>query len=266
MTDSVIDIADVSKRFMIRFNPNPSIKSRFVGIFNPRYREKATEFWALRDIELTVRAGDSIGIIGPNGSGKSTLFKLIAGVMAPTTGTIRTRGRISPLIELGVGFHPELTGSENVYLNTSFYGITRKDTDKLFQDILEFSEIGDFINVPIKNYSSGMVMRLAFSIAIYTVPDILLVDEILAVGDAAFSEKCLAKMKAFMEEGRTFVLVSHSGPQIVEMCKRTILLWKGRIIAEGPSAPVVEKYADVLSNGGPDWEGIWHPPTEKAPF
>jgi ABC-type polysaccharide/polyol phosphate transport system ATPase subunit len=254
--EPVIELSGVSKRFMIRFNPNPSIKSKFVGIFYSRYREKVTPFWALRDIHLRVMPGESVGIMGPNGSGKSTMFKLIAGIMPPTEGVIHTSGVISPLIELGVGFNPELTGKENVFLNTSFYGISRTETEAIFPDILAFSEIGDFINVPIKNYSSGMVMRLAFSIAVHTAPDILLVDEILAVGDAKFSLKCLDWMQAFKESGKTFVLVSHSPDQVIAMCERAVLLWKGRIIAEGPSPGVVEAYSEVNAKGGPDWEGV----------
>lgn len=255
MADTVIHLEGVSKRFLIRFNPNPSLKSKFVGLFHPRYREKATPFWALRDIDFSVRPGESVGIMGPNGSGKSTIFKLIAGIMPPTGGSLRTRGAISPLIELGVGFHPELTGRENVFLNTSFYGFTRRATQELFEDIVAFSEIGDFVHVPIKNYSSGMIMRLAFAIAVHTAPDILLVDEILAVGDAAFAQKCLEWMKRFQASGKTFVLVSHTPSQVEEMCERAVLLWKGRIVAEGPSAEVVRTYAEVSARGGPDWEG-----------
>ncbi len=256
MAAPVIELRDVSKLFMIRFNPNPSLKSKFVGLFHQRYREKVTLFRALKNINIKVLPGESLGIMGPNGSGKSTMFKLIAGIMLPSEGEVLTQGMISPLIELGVGFNPELTGRENVFLNTSFYGFSRKATNRLFGNIVEFSEIGDFINVPIKNYSSGMTMRLAFAIAVHTAPDILLVDEILAVGDAHFSRKCLDWMMAFKKSGKTFVLVSHSPEQIVAMCERSVLLWRGAIIAEGPSHAVVDAYNDVNRKGDPDWEGV----------
>ncbi|MHC4778376.1 MAG: ABC transporter ATP-binding protein [Planctomycetota bacterium] len=241
---------------MIRFNPNPSIKSRFVGIFNSRYREKVTQFWALKDIDFRIMRGESVGIVGPNGSGKSTLFKLIAGIIKPSEGRIQTRGLISPLIELGVGFNPDLTGRENVYLNTTFYCISKKATDEIFPEILEFSEIGDFINVPIKNYSSGMIMRLAFSIAIKIVPDILLDDEVFSVGDASFQQKCLDWMRGFKERGNTIVLVSHNRNHVTQMCERSLLAWKGRIIADGPSSQILDTYDRVVSLGDPDWEGV----------
>ncbi len=245
--DPVVELLNVSKKFRVKFNPNPSIKSKFIGLFHSRYREKVEDFWVLRDVSMSVMPGESVGIIGPNGSGKSTLFKLVSGIMPVTEGTLVTRGLVAPLIELGVGFHPELTGRENVFLNTSFYGIARKKTESMFKDILEFSELGDFINIPLKNYSSGMVMRLGFSIAVHTAPDILLVDEILSVGDQDFQAKCLDRMRQFRKQGKTFVFISHGMGQIVDMCRRTYLLWNGRIAAEGPSAEIVETYARMVA-------------------
>ncbi|MHC4909468.1 MAG: ABC transporter ATP-binding protein [Planctomycetota bacterium] len=245
--EPVIELSGVSKRFLVGINRSPSLKSKFIGIFRPRYRDDVREFWALRDVDLRVHPGDSVGIIGPNGSGKSTLFRLIAGILRPTHGSLHTRGRIAPMIELGVGFHTELTGLENIFLSTSYYGITRKETERLVDDIVGFSELGDFIETPLKNYSSGMVMRLGFAVAIHTLPDILLVDEILAVGDKRFQAKCLARMTEFSRRGRTFVLISHDLGQVARMCARTILLWNGRVLAEGPSDEIVERYSEMTS-------------------
>jgi ABC-type polysaccharide/polyol phosphate transport system ATPase subunit len=247
MTEPVIQLTDVSKRFLLRLNRSASIKSKLIGLVNTRYREQIREFWALRDLNLRIEPGESVGIIGPNGSGKSTLFKLIAGIIPVTSGTIVTHGRIAPMIELGVGFHLELTGRENIFLNTSFYGISRTETASLIERIVEFAEIGEFIDSPLKNYSTGMVMRLGFAISIHTAPDILLVDEILAVGDQHFQQKCLKRMQRFREDGRTFVFVSHSLDQIVRMCDRSLLLWNGRVLADGPSAQTVQRYEELLA-------------------
>jgi len=240
--EPVIELSGVSKCFQIRLNHSPSLKSKFVGLVNRRYRERRRELMALDGIDLSARAGEAVAILGPNGSGKSTLFKLIAGIMPPSSGVVRTRGLIAPMIELGVGFHPELTGLENIFLNTSFYGISRKQTELLVERIVEFSELGDFVASAIKNYSSGMAVRLAFAIAVHTAPDILLIDEILSVGDKRFQEKCRAQMHRFRQEGRTFVLVSHSMGDVIEMCERAVFLHHGRIVAEGPVAEIVELY------------------------
>lgn len=184
-------------------------------------------FWALKDLNLTVRAGESVGITGPNGSGKSTLLKLIAGVTKPTKGKITVHGRIAPLIELGAGFHPELTGRENIYLNGVILGLSRQAVESKFKEIVNFAQLADFIDVPVKHYSSGMYLRLAFSVAVHTEPDILLVDEILAVGDQAFQKKCLKKIKSFQKSGKTLLLVSHSPAQIRAICSRVIKLGSG---------------------------------------
>ncbi len=242
---TVIACKGVSKHFLIGVNRMPSLKSKFIGVFKPQYRDQIRELWALRDIDLEIQAGESVGIIGPNGSGKSTLFKLIGGILRPTHGTVVTEGRIAPMIELGVGFHNEMTGLENIYLNTSYYGMSRKQTNAILDDIVEFSELGEFVGTPIKNYSTGMVMRLGFSIAIHTAPDILLVDEILAVGDKDFREKCLARMTELQRSGRTFVMVSHDAHEVRRMCARAILLWQGRILADGPSDEVVDRYESL---------------------
>lgn len=203
------------------------LKEAFLDIFRP---QKQDDFWAVKDISFEIKKGESVGIIGVNGSGKSTILKLIAGVLVPTKGSVLVNGKISPLIELGAGFHPELTGRENVYLNGTILGLTKKEVDEKFNEIVEFSGIGDFIDTPVKHYSSGMYMRLGFAIAINVEPDILLIDEILAVGDAAFQKKCLEKMKEFHEKGITIIFISHSMDLVENFCERKILIDRGKII------------------------------------
>ena len=205
--------------------------------------QKAVEtFWALKDINLEIKKGETIGIIGPNGSGKSTLLKLIAGVTKPTKGKINVKGRIAPLIELGAGFHPELTGRENIYLNGVILGLKRKEIDEKLEEIVNFAELWEFIDQPIKHYSSGMYLRLAFSVAVHTNPEILLIDEILAVGDSAFQKKCFKKMEEFKEKGVTIVLVSHNLKQIKSFSKRVVYLSDGKIIIDGQAVKVSDKY------------------------
>lgn len=231
----VVDVNSVSKRFVIQ--KNKSLKER---VLNPRRsRTHRNEFWALDGIDLQIRAGETLGLIGPNGSGKSTLLKVIGGIIEPTSGQVRTRGRLAALLELGAGFHPDLTGRENVYLNAAILGISREQTDELFDDIVEFSGIADFIDTQVKFYSSGMYVRLAFAVAINVNPDVLLVDEVLAVGDEAFQRKCLDKIRQFQEQGRTIVLVSHSLDQIVDFCTRAVVLGHGHIVFDGPAEDAV---------------------------
>lgn len=186
-------------------------------------------FWALKDINLEIKPGETVGIMGPNGSGKSTLLKLIAGVSRPTKGSVGTAGRVAPLIELGAGFHPELTGRENVYLNGIILGMSRREVTAKFSEIVDFAELWDFIDSPIKHYSTGMYLRLAFSVAIHTDPDILLLDEILAVGDEKFQEKCLKKINQYIKRGTTMLFVSHDLKLVNRICSRTIVLQKGVI-------------------------------------
>ncbi len=215
------------------------LKQALLDFFKPQAQE---EFWALKDASFKVPIGQSIGIIGVNGSGKSTILKLIAGVLTPNKGKIEVNGRISPLIELGAGFHPELSGRDNIYLNGTILGLSKKEIDERFKDIVDFSEIADFIDTPVKHYSSGMYMRLGFSIAIHINPEILLVDEILAVGDIGFQEKCLKKMEQFHQNGVTIVIISHSMELVQRFCQRVILLDKGKIIDDGKSEKVIDKY------------------------
>ncbi len=206
-------------------------------------------FWALRGINFSVTRGQAVGIIGPNGAGKSTLLKILTRITPPTEGEVRLNGKVASLLEVGTGFHPELSGRENVYLNGAILGMTKKEITKKFDDIVEFSGIGDFIDTPVKRYSSGMYVRLAFSIAAHIEPDILLVDEVLAVGDAEFQKKCLGKMDEVTRSGgRTIIFVSHNMDAISRLCTKTILLDKGKIIASGDTDEVIGKYLSAGYN------------------
>jgi len=199
-------------------------------------------FWALQDVSFQVKAGETFGIVGPNGSGKSTLLKILAGVTAATKGDFKLGGKVAPLIELGAGFHPEMTGRENIYLNSIILGATREETTPKMQSIIDFSEIEDFIDQPVKHYSSGMYVRLAFAVAIHTDFDILLVDEVLAVGDEKFQKKCYDQMRQFKAQGKTIVLVSHSLATVKSFCDRAAYLKFGQLIASGDSATVTQAY------------------------
>lgn len=225
----VIRVDRVSKRFVIR--KDKSLKERIVN-FGRSNRHKE-DFWALRDVGFSIQSGSSVGLLGANGSGKSTLLKVIGGIIDPTDGTVERRGRLAALLELGAGFHPDLTGRENVYLNASILGLSKTQTDEYFDSIVDFSEIAEFIDTQVKFYSSGMYVRLAFAIAVHVDPDILLVDEVLAVGDEPFQEKCIAKIHEFQREGRTIVFVSHSAAQVSELCDRAIVLSHGRVVFDG---------------------------------
>jgi len=202
---------------------------------------------ALSHINFEIKKGESLGILGRNGSGKSTLLKLIAGVTKPSDGRITVNGRVAPLIELGAGFHPELTGRENVYLNGSILGIKRKTMNNLYHKIVDFAELNNFMDQPVKFYSSGMYMRLAFSVAVAEKPDILLVDEILAVGDVRFQEKCLIRVKEFQKAGSTLVLVTHSPSQIQTYCQKVLVLDAGKQFYFGKTQEGIEKYQELLA-------------------
>lgn len=202
-------------------------------------------FHALHDVSFTIAQGESVALIGRNGSGKSTSLKLMAGVTRPSEGEVMVRGRVSPLIELGAGFHPDLTGKENIYLNASILGMTNKEIGARFDEIVSFAELWDFIDTPVKRYSSGMYMRLGFSVAIHSHPDILLVDEVLSVGDAVFQEKCLTKMQEFQASGITIILVSHSLELVQSFCRRAILLHGGRLVCEGEPHEVADRYHEL---------------------
>jgi ABC-2 type transport system ATP-binding protein len=226
---TVIRVSGASKRFVIR--KEKSLKERLVNF--GRSNAHKDDFWALRHIDLEIQAGSTVGLIGPNGSGKSTLLKLIGGILQPTTGTVEHRGRLAALLELGAGFHPDLTGRENVYLNASILGLSRKQTDSFFDGIIEFSGIEPFIDTQVKFYSSGMYVRLAFAVAVHVDPDVLLVDEVLSVGDEPFQRKCMDRIRQFQQEGRTIVVVTHSLDQVADLCDRAIVLEHGEVQVDG---------------------------------
>lgn len=226
---SVISVTGASKRFVIR--KEKSLKERVVNF--GRSNKHKDDFWALKGINLEIEAGTTVGLIGPNGSGKSTLLKLIGGILQPTTGTVEHRGRLAALLELGAGFHPDLTGRENVFLNASILGLSTKQTARFFDPIVDFSGIEPFIDTQVKFYSSGMYVRLAFAVAVHVDPDVLLVDEVLAVGDEPFQRKCMDRIREFQNDGRTIVVVTHSLDQVAELCDRAVVLEHGEIQIDG---------------------------------
>jgi ABC-type polysaccharide/polyol phosphate transport system ATPase subunit len=232
---AVIEARDVSKKFLLRHNASVELKVRFLGLLSPRHRQSIEEFWALKNISLRIDRGEAVALIGRNGSGKSTFLKLIAAIHRPTTGRLLVArdSRVSSMIELGVGFHPELTGRENVFLNTAIHGLTGQETEAIYRDIVSYSGLEHFIDVPIKNFSSGMYMRLGFAIAAKLAPDILLLDEIFAVGDADFQQRCVETIKDFLEEGKTIVFVSHSPEAVRTICHRACVLNQGELAFDG---------------------------------
>src|SRR4029078_3557176 len=207
------------------------------------------ELWALRDVDLDIAPGQAFGIVGPNGSGKSTLLKLLAGIFAPSTGTLAVGGRVGSLIEIGAGFHPEFTGVENVYLNAAIYGLTRSYVDEHLEEIIDFAELEQLKDVPVRTYSSGMYMRLGFSVAMHIQPDILLLDEVLAVGDEAFQQKCFGRIGDFKRAGGTMGVVSDDPSAIARLCDRAIMLDGGRVLEEGLASEIVSAYHRRVVSG-----------------
>jgi ABC-2 type transport system ATP-binding protein len=243
MSNPVIRVSDVSKKFVIR--KDKSLKERMVNA--RRSRANAEEFWALRNVSLELDHGHTLGLIGGNGSGKSTLLKTIGGILTPTSGYVERRGRLAALLELGAGFHGDLTGRENVYLNASILGLTRAQTDHYFDAIVDFAGIEPFIDTQVKFYSSGMYVRLAFAVAVHVDPEILLVDEVLAVGDEPFQRKCLDRIKKFQQDGRTIILVTHSLEQVRQMCDRVVLLEAGSVVVDGSPSEAVRHFRESNS-------------------
>ncbi|MFT4028612.1 MAG: ABC transporter ATP-binding protein [Protaetiibacter sp.] len=227
--DVVIRVDGVSKDFVIR--KEKSLKERLVNF--GRSRRHREQFHALAGVSFEIRKGDTVGLVGKNGSGKSTLLKVIGGIIAPSHGRVLRKGRLAALLELGAGFHPDLTGRENVYLNAALLGLKHRDVDRIFDRIVEFAGVGDFIDTQVKFYSSGMYVRLAFAVAVHVDPEILLVDEVLAVGDEPFQRKCMDKIRAFQAEGKTIVIVSHSLEQVGELCNRVLVLDRGLVSYDG---------------------------------
>lgn len=239
----IIEISDVSMRFNLATEKHDTIKEYIVKLI--KHQLMFNEFYALKNVSLTIDRGDSVALIGVNGSGKSTLLKCIAGVMSPTQGSIIVRGSIAPLIELGAGFDMDLTARENIYLNGAVLGHDRAFMDEHFDSIVDFAELWEFIDVPVKNFSSGMVARLGFAIATEVKADILVVDEVLSVGDYRFQEKCKERIAALLNGGTTLLFVSHSAEQVKELCKRAVWLDKGMVIADGL---VDEIYKEYINN------------------
>lgn len=240
-----IKISNLGKRYSIgkekEDNLRASLSNMFKGAINRR-----DEFWAVQDVNFEVLKGDVIGIVGKNGAGKSTLLKLLSQITVPTTGVIEINGRVASLLEVGTGFHPELTGRENIYLNGTILGMSRKEVKTKFSEIVEFSGVKKFLDTPVKHYSSGMYVRLAFSVAAHLEPEILIIDEVLSVGDAEFQKKCLGKMKDVSAEGRTVLFVSHNMNAVNTLCNKGILLEGGRVKSQGDASAIVDQY---LSNG-----------------
>jgi ABC-type polysaccharide/polyol phosphate transport system ATPase subunit len=238
----------VSRSFRILHDRNLTLKETVLR----RRRTDATELWAVRGVDLDVAPGEAIGIIGQNGSGKSTLLKMLAGIIPPHSGTVEIGGTVASMLELGAGFHPDFTGRENVYMNASIHGLSEREVDARFDDIVAFAELPDFIDMPVRTYSSGMSMRLAFAIASHVDPDVLLLDEVLAVGDEAFQRKCFGRIFEFRRRGGTLAFVSHDPAAIERVCDRVVLLQEGDVVADGPPGDVLAVYHRMLAGGGDD--------------
>lgn len=242
----MIILKNVSMKFNLGVEKDNSLKMIFINLFTPRKKKKKDYFWALKDIDFRINKGDVVGIIGANGAGKSTLLKVVSGVYKPTTGTVEVNGKISPMIELGAGFDGELTARENIYLNGAILGYSKEFLEGKFDEIVEFSELKDFLDVPVKNFSSGMVAKLAFSISTIVDPEVLIVDEILSVGDIKFQEKSKNKMMSMIEGGTTVLYVSHSIDSIKELCSKVIWLDHGKIVKMGDAKEICDEYYKKL--------------------
>jgi ABC-2 type transport system ATP-binding protein len=248
---SAISAEGVSKRFLLHHKRATSLKERLL-----LHRQSSSEeFWALRDVELDIAGGQTVGLIGPNGSGKTTLLKVLSGILAPTTGRVAVRGRVASLLELGAGFNGELTGRENVYLNAAILGLSRRETDRYFDDIVAFAELEPFIDNQVKHFSSGQYVRLGFAVAVHVSPDILLVDEVLAVGDESFQRKCLAKIAEFQERGCTILFVTHALDLVPQVCSRAVVLNHGRVLHDGDPLEAAERLRSLLGTGAAEQPG-----------
>lgn len=248
--DIAIRVSNLSKRYEIYATPRDRLKQfvlpRLQSLAGQPVKQYFREFWALKGVSFEVKKGETVGIIGRNGSGKSTLLQMICGTLNPTYGSVETRGRIAALLELGSGFNPEFTGRENVYMNAAVLGLSNEEIDSRFDDIAAFADIGEFIEQPVKTYSSGMQVRLAFAVAINSNPEILVVDEALSVGDELFQRKCYSRIEAIKKAGATILFVSHSGTQIIELCDRAVLMDGGEQLANGVPKQIVGRYQKLL--------------------
>ena len=259
MSTSVIEVQRVGKRYTLG-ETHEALGERLAGsarrMIGRTTREPRDEFWPLREVSFEVREGELLGLVGPNGAGKSTLLKMLANITYPTEGRIRMRGRVGTLLEVGTGFHPELTGRENVFLAGSILGMRRREIGARYDEIVEFSGVERFLETPVKRYSSGMYVRLGFAIAAHLMPEILLIDEVLAVGDADFQKRCLEKMSDVVENGSTIVFVSHSMPNVVQLCPRALLIDDGGVVIDGDTDAVVATY--LSSQGSADMVAASH--------
>lgn len=272
-SEIAITVSNLSKCYQVYEKPRDRLKQfflppvkRMVGLKEHNYYK---EFWALRDVSFDVKRGETVGIIGQNGSGKSTLLQMICGTLNPTSGSIQTNGRIAALLELGSGFNPEFTGRENVYMNAAVLGLAKNEVDERFDAIASFADIGQFIDQPIKKYSSGMMLRLAFAVQSQIDPDILIVDEALSVGDAKFQAKCFERLRQLKENGTSILLVTHSSEQIVTHCSNAILLTNGIQLEAGEPRRVVNRYMDLLfgkENATQESEARWDAPNDQQPL
>lgn len=282
MSETVISVENLSKQYRLgvigsntlrddvarllarlRRRPDPTLKIGQTDTRNSQLAVRNSEtIWALKDVSFEVKQGEVVGIIGRNGAGKSTLLKILSRITAPTSGHVKVKGRIASLLEVGTGFHPELTGRENIYLNGAILGMKRAEIDRKLDEIVDFSGVEQFIDTPVKRYSSGMYVRLAFAVAAHLEPEILLVDEVLAVGDAEFQKKCLGKMGEVAQEGRTVLFVSHNMAAINQLCPGTILLEAGSIVCQGETSRVVTKYLNATEVVG--GERIWSETDREA--
>jgi lipopolysaccharide transport system ATP-binding protein len=259
--DVVLSVQGVSKKFCRRLRQSlfygiQDMSSEIIGRQKKNVQLRPDEFWALQDVSLELRRGEALGLIGANGSGKTTLLRLISGLMRPDTGMIRTKGRIAPLIALGAGFNPVLTGRENIYANMSILGLSTREIDERFDEVVEFAEIGEALEAPVQSYSSGMAARLGFACAIYTEPGILLIDEVLAVGDARFRAKCNRRLADLLTKGTSFILVSHSFQGILNTCTNGIYLSSGQVVTQGNANEVMQQYEQDLFSGTIDTSTI----------
>jgi len=269
MSDSIIKACGIGKRYRLGQAQGgyKSLRESLTAWLSKPFRRRSTEatpeeFWALRDVSFEVNRGDVLGIIGRNGAGKSTLLKILSRITTPSEGFADITGRVASLLEVGTGFHPELTGRENAYLNGAILGMSSAEIRRKFDEIVAFSEVEKFLDTPVKHYSSGMYTRLAFAVAAHLEPDILVVDEVLAVGDAQFQKKCMGKMGDVAKEGRTVLFVSHNMPALANLCSRAILLTRGRVAAAGPAQEIVNQY--ISSGQDASGEAVWHD-VETAP-
>jgi lipopolysaccharide transport system ATP-binding protein len=246
MDESAIVVDNISKCYRIPKEKKRTVYENLIGVFSGD--KSYDEFWALKDVSFNVKHGETFGVIGPNGSGKSTLLKMLAGVLYPDSGSIRVNGKIAPFLELGVGFQPELSARENIYLYGAIMGLVKRDVERKYEEILEFAELKRFENMRLRNFSSGMYVRLAFSIAIQTNPDILLLDEVLAVGDEHFQKKCIDKIEEIRKSGKTIIFVSHALSSVKSLCQKSLLLSSGRIAGIGETEKVIDIYHKISNS------------------